>query len=97
MLLGVGEGVLLQNEQRLRDLGFLIPGFTVAQLISYIRLVDDGSIASFVFCVECLHLFLCVVWNCVTVEEKLDVTVEEWGSREWERLPYATGDVLGRS
>ena len=62
--MGVGEGLLLGDERRLRDLGFAIPGFSIAELISYLRLVDDGSIGSFVYCVQCLCL-------CATIESMM--------------------------
>lgn len=76
IVLGTGEGLLVLDAERLKRLGFWIEGYDIQELLSILRLVDDGSIASFVYCMPCLHLFLCEAWG-----QEQSVTVEEWGKQ----------------
>ena len=63
LLLGDGEGLLFSNLARKKELGFHLEGFALKQLISLTRLIDDGSIASWVYCMKCLRAFIGEAWG----------------------------------
>lgn len=88
ILLGSGEGLLMTDEARLQRLGFAIPGYSIEELVSLVRLVDDGSCASFVFCQECMKGYPEAAWG-----EEQEVSVEEHGQRI--RFTYLIESVHG--
>ena len=62
LLLGEGEGLMFSSRQKQAEHGFGLPGYELAQLVSLIREVDDGSLASWVYCAQCLVDLMAAAW-----------------------------------
>ena len=58
LVLGGGEGRLFTNHRRLEELRLVRPGIDISQVISLLRIIDGGAIASRTACVPCLGRFL---------------------------------------
>lgn len=76
LLLGEGEGLFFSDPVRQAAERFAIPGYTLDQLVSLIRQIDDGAVASWVFCVSCLLALMQLLWS-----DDQEVSTEESGSR----------------
>ncbi len=73
--LGTGEGLLMQDRQRLGRWGFVWGAYGIEELVSEVRYADDASCASFVFCEECMWQCLQEAWG-----PHRQVSVEEHGA-----------------
>jgi len=74
LILGVGEGLLWRDAGKLHANGFAIAGYSITQLVSLLRQVDDASCASWVWCEDCMRDLCQLAWG-----EDMTVTIEEAG------------------
>lgn len=94
LLLGEGESLMYASEWMQRGAGFWIPEASLRETLSLLRIVDDGGIASTVYCETCCVDFLRETWG-----RRWKITIEESGPvvKFGDTIEYIVGDrVLSR-
>jgi hypothetical protein len=74
LLLGGREGRAWADVRRQAAMKMHVEGLRLEQILSLIRLVDDGSLAATCHCVPCVRKWMQEVWGL-----EMDVTLEESG------------------
>lgn len=104
LLLGGGEGRLLNDTQRLLAEKFIRPGMDIHQVISMLRIVDDGGVASKLLCLKCCERFVRLAWGLdqlVSCEEagreiKFGDCIEYYAHGQFHLAPHWHNTLIGK-
>ena len=93
--LGAGESMMFARPDIQRAHRFFLHGHTLRQLICLCRQVDDGSVASGVWCIRCLQEFIQRCWSgmSISLEESSPITkftdaLIRWDGHEFQVIPH---------